>query len=321
MRTILAVNFCCLVLMSMGCSSLQPRIGNTDTLPSQALSSDTNQPAQTRLLSPSRIAVIWSNNVLKMPNKQPVRGFTGRIYFYDENDELLQVDGELTVYGYDDSQYKTSEVADHVYKFPPEYFAKHYNPSELGHSYAVWIPWPQEDRFRKSISLYPAFKTVKGQVLYGNISLLTLPGDKPPFENHVEKKIVKAGARANVGDSPTTKRPEVDQFNIPYGLAQKLSKQAPQYFPSNRIPPKEVLQHLTDMESNEKNPGGTQYNRTFVDNRQIGGKPDEEDQVSHNISDSSNLPIPFANRNFQVPPNPNLGAPRTSSFGKPGNFR
>ena len=323
MHKLLAVHFCCLLVLSMGCSSLQPRTGSNG-LTEQNLFTAGHEQTEKKVSNPSRIAVIWSNNVLKTPDKEPIRGFTGRIYFYDNNDELLKVDGELTVYGYDDSQYTTSEVADHVYKFPPDYFAKHYSPSELGHSYAIWVPWPQEDRFRKSISLYPAFKTADGQKVFGNLSFLTLPGDKPPHENHVEKKIVKVGARATVGDSPDSTRPQVDQFNVPYAMAQKLAQQPPLFSPRNRMPSKEVLQHLSDLESNEINPGGAKYNQPLSTNTRPAGKTVESNQASHNISDvsgSSNSPASFLNGQAYVPTNPSQTAPRTSAFGKPGSFR
>ena len=325
MRNIWAATLSTLMVFSLGCSTLQPSTEKDKVLTEQDLAPFVGNRISNSS-RPARIAVVWTNNILKGQGKNATRGFTGRVYFYDHNDELLQVDGELVVYGYDDSQYNPSDVPDHVYKFPPENFQNHYNPTEIGHSYAVWIPWPQENGYRKSISLFPTFKTSSGIVLHGNLSRLTLPGEAPPFENWVEKKVVKQPASAQIGDRPTKTRPEIDQFKVPYGLAQKWASQPPKYAPQDRLPPQEVLQHLTDMESNELNPGGANYNRTHFANTQIGGKPTGDSQigdnpVSHNIGDTSNLPVEIPRRSIQTPPNPRLGAPQASTFGKPGRFR
>ncbi len=38
-----------------------------------------------------------------MPGKPVTRGFGGRIYFYNDRSQAVPVDGELVVYGFDDT--------------------------------------------------------------------------------------------------------------------------------------------------------------------------------------------------------------------------
>src|SRR5688572_5247728 len=44
---------------------------------------------ETQPQTPARMAVIWSDTVLYLPNQPPTRGFGGRIYFYDERHDAI----------------------------------------------------------------------------------------------------------------------------------------------------------------------------------------------------------------------------------------
>jgi hypothetical protein len=52
---------------------------------------------------PKSMVAIWTEDTLIQPGKPVTRGFGGRIYFYNEKSQAIPVDGELVVYGFDDS--------------------------------------------------------------------------------------------------------------------------------------------------------------------------------------------------------------------------
>ncbi len=93
------------------------------------------------------MVAIWTEDTLVQPGKTVTRGFGGRIYFYNEKSQAIPVEGELIVYGYDDSSAAsahslTSNVeATKKFAFTPEQFTQHFSQSDLGASYSIWIPW------------------------------------------------------------------------------------------------------------------------------------------------------------------------------------
>ena len=114
------------------------------------------------------------------PGQRPTRGFGGRLYFYDAKDKTVPVEGQLVVYGYDDSQDgRPSQTPSRKFAFTPEQFTQHYSATQLGASYSIWIPWDQVGGVRKSISLLPVFTSTNGQVVMGEQSINVLPGKAP----------------------------------------------------------------------------------------------------------------------------------------------
>ncbi len=128
---------------------------------------------------PERIAVIWSDSVASANNVANVRGFGGRIYFYDKDSKPIRANGELTVYAFDDSNETHKTQADRVYKFRQEELQSHFSETALGPSYSVWIPWDKVGGDRKSIALMPMFKTPENQVVKSEQSINVLPGKTP----------------------------------------------------------------------------------------------------------------------------------------------
>src|SRR4029453_16552070 len=91
-------------LCSSGCKSFTP--------PNWAKSWYTVEEPKPKLVEskyakPVRMAVIWSPALLNKSGKKPTRGFGGRIYFYDAANKAVPVEGQLVVYGYDDSKIHT----------------------------------------------------------------------------------------------------------------------------------------------------------------------------------------------------------------------
>jgi hypothetical protein len=126
---------------------------------------------------PTRMAIVWTPDILTLPGKPPTRGFGGRIYFYNHQGQAIPVDGQLVVYGFDDSDPEVASTVPHKkFVFTPEQFTKHFSPTELGASYSVWIPWDSNDNRQKSISLLPVFTSVSGHRIVGEQTMNVLRG-------------------------------------------------------------------------------------------------------------------------------------------------
>src|SRR5262245_6439845 len=75
------------------------------TMPDGTKSWGFGQPKvqESKYAVPTKMAVIWAPAVLNQPGQVPTRGFGGRVYFYDASNSPVAVEGQLVVYGYDDT--------------------------------------------------------------------------------------------------------------------------------------------------------------------------------------------------------------------------
>jgi hypothetical protein len=134
---------------------------------------------------PHSMNVTWASDVITLPGKLPTRGFGGRFYFYNEKSQAIPVDGDLVVYGFDDTgrQHLGGDEltqADKRFRFTAEQFTSHFSEGELGASYSVWIPWDEAFGAPKKIMLIPTFKTKDGRLIRGSTANLNLPGKNEP---------------------------------------------------------------------------------------------------------------------------------------------
>ena len=129
---------------------------------------------------PQSLNVTWSHDIMTLPGKPPTRGFGGRFYFYNEKTQTIPVDGDLLVYGFDDTfkQKGTEDLsqADKRFRFTAEQLTTHFSQGELGASYSVWIPWDAAYGSHKKIMLIPTFMTKDGRTVRGAPANLNLPG-------------------------------------------------------------------------------------------------------------------------------------------------
>lgn len=133
--------------------------------------------------TPTHMVAVWSPDILTQPGKPPTRGFGGRLYFYNDKNQAIPVEGQLIVYGYNESKEKHPEGnPDRKFAFTPEQFKSHYSASDLGASYSIWIPWDGMEGDRTSISLVPVFTASTGHVVMGQQARNMLPGKKPNLE-------------------------------------------------------------------------------------------------------------------------------------------
>jgi hypothetical protein len=130
--------------------------------------------------NPQRLVAIWTDTVLHTAGKPSTRGFGGRLYFYDDKNKAVPVEGTLVVYAYDDARGGSlNREPDRKFVFRPEEFVDHADSTQLGQSYSVWIPWDAMGGARTQITLLPMFTTNKGEVISGQQAKLTLLGADP----------------------------------------------------------------------------------------------------------------------------------------------
>ncbi len=155
--------------------------------------------AQQEKQVPLRLVAIWSPDVLTQLGKRPARGFGGRLYFYNDANEAVEVEGQLVVYAYDDTDGDgTQQLPSRKFAFTAEQFAGHRSDSPLGASYSIWLPWDGIEGYRRSISLVPIFTTKMGQVVMGQQAVNMLPGRTPANQ---AKEPTLASQPAASGDS------------------------------------------------------------------------------------------------------------------------
>jgi len=129
--------------------------------------------------TPARMVDTWADTVLWQPGKAGVRGFGGRIMFFQEDDEdPIVVDGTLTVYAFDDDDPDPDKPPAKKYLFPAEKLPSHYSESKVGHSYSFWLPWDDIGGPERRIGLITRFEDKEGKVVMSKVAHKILPGKK-----------------------------------------------------------------------------------------------------------------------------------------------
>ncbi|MEX0818512.1 MAG: hypothetical protein WD070_02930, partial [Pirellulaceae bacterium] len=174
MTRILLSTFVMLAAMS-GCQAI-----DTDWMP-KAPWNKKQKLVESQFDTPVRMAAIWTPDMMVQPGQPASRGFGGRLYFYDQSNKPVKVEGQLVVYAYDDTAEESQrESPDRKYAFTPEQFTSHHSESELGASYSVWLPWDAvTGGDQKSVSLLPVFTSTSGKIVMGQQAMNLLPGRKP----------------------------------------------------------------------------------------------------------------------------------------------
>lgn len=128
---------------------------------------------------PTKVVVVWKDAVLRRSDQSPMRGFGGRLMFYNaKSQNPIRVDGQLVVYAFDEQGRSPAEAKpDRKYVFTREQFDKHYSKSEIGHSYSVWLPWDEAGGPQKQVSLIARFTPNEGQMVASEQTSAVLPGN------------------------------------------------------------------------------------------------------------------------------------------------
>ena len=127
---------------------------------------------------PDRIMAVWSDTILHQPGEPGVRGFGGRVFFYEgDKKDPVEVDGGLAVYVFDaDQADPKSPAPERKFVFSADQFASHMSHSELGCSYSVWLPWDEVGGLSRRLSIVVRFEGRHGGVVISQPTLKLLPG-------------------------------------------------------------------------------------------------------------------------------------------------
>ncbi len=173
-----------LALLNSGCA---PLISATSFTALKFPWSDAEDKPQV----PHKMTSVWTHTVLNQMGKRGVRGFGGRIMFYQsDKDESVMVDGTLTVYAFDESnKHRQTTNPDRKFVFLSEKLKDHYSKSNIGHSYSIWIPWDEVGGEQKQISLITRFEPKEGTAIMSENTRKLLPGitKEATEENQVTK--------------------------------------------------------------------------------------------------------------------------------------
>lgn len=208
---------------------------------------------------PDEIVDVWTDEILYQAGRS-TRGFGGRLMFHNQESETpIKVEGELTVYLFDDrSEDPLHEKPIHKYIFPAEVFEKHYSKSKLGHSYSFWLPVDEVGGIEKKLTVITRFEPKLGGKVLGNPSTHVLPGrpvdDEPtsPLVQRFEARGYKKKANGEiqqvayiepVSDEPNMESPQEEgitttTINLPPAFARQISNAPTQSaFGVNIAPP------------------------------------------------------------------------------------
>ena len=127
---------------------------------------------------PDRILAIWTDTILRQPNQPGVRGFGGRVFFYqkDQNDPI-EVDGKLVVFVFDaDDQDPENQKPLRKYVIEADDFAKHMSKTSLGPAYSVWLPWGDTKGPTMKLSIIAKYEGRQGGTTLSDPTIKLLPG-------------------------------------------------------------------------------------------------------------------------------------------------
>lgn len=243
--------------MSLGCASLTSKSDASSKKKDKSWFSFSKKEYQI----PQSINVTWVHDVYTVPGKVPTRGFGGRFYFYNEKSQAIPVDGELMVYGFDDT-YGTSDFSNlnsaaKRFKFTAEQLTNHFDEGQLGASYSVWIPWDAAPGDQKKIMLIPTFVAKDGRLVRGSAATLLLPGRTPETVEPKTTTILQVSGSGNQNASPAVAttmtgpvptHPGITTINMPRRGAAVQSKS----LPSDLIAQFENIQNQHNKELQER---------------------------------------------------------------------
>ena len=127
---------------------------------------------------PDRLLAVWSDSVLHQPGLPGVRGFGGRVYFYQtEGSDPIEVDGALAVYVFDADELELLDQKPiKKFVFTADQFTEHMSKTSLGPSDSVWLPWDEVGGEARRLSLITRFEGREGGTVISDPTIKLLPG-------------------------------------------------------------------------------------------------------------------------------------------------
>jgi hypothetical protein len=269
--------------------------------------------AEAEVAIPDRLIPIWTHTVLNQPSKPGVRGFGGRVMFYNgDQQKPVKVDGTLTVYAFDGSLGGIATgKPERKYVFTPEQLANHYSETMLGHSYSFWLPWDKAGGELRKLSLVARFEPLDGPATLSEASQQVLPGIS---------REVQAELKQRTGSS-TSPRRAVDAANDGYDSVPATRLQRSNHMLDAAPAGGEIRQAAFETADNSYGPvepTGLTIGRQHLASNELA---DKEAMTTITID----VPHSFAERNLaapqirSVPPNERDTAPQLSDAANSGS--
>jgi hypothetical protein len=137
-----------------------------------------NWGEQEKPVVPDRILAIWTDTILRQPNQPGVRGFGGRVFFYQkEQNDPIEIDGKLVVFVFDaDDQDPENQKPLRKYVIEADDFAKHMSKTSIGPAYSVWLPWGDTKGPTMKLSIIAKYEGREGGTTLSDPTIKLLPG-------------------------------------------------------------------------------------------------------------------------------------------------
>ena len=209
-----------------GCSGLKNsmRLGSKDSALNPVTKLKAKKEVERPVGEPATIVATWKGSTYEQAGAPSVNGFGGRLFFYDQDNNAVEADGDLYIYGFDNTKPRSddeldNEKADKKFVFRSSEFQTHKSESGFGVSYSVWCPWEKVGGYRKTITLIPIFKTADGRILTGGHSINILRGAAPEHQMSENKPYKVLGSspavlsQANFQSTPNS-QPNIAQASF-----------------------------------------------------------------------------------------------------------
>ena len=127
---------------------------------------------------PERVLAVWTDTVLHQTGQAGVRGFGGRVYFYEQDKtDPIEIDGGLAIYVFDADKLQAHDQRPlRKFVFTAEQFATHMSRTSLGPSYSVWLPWGEVGGPPLRLSLIARYEGSAGGTTISEPTVKLLPG-------------------------------------------------------------------------------------------------------------------------------------------------
>lgn len=231
LKTLCCLIFALYIALTSGC-----QIAPKDK-PKWPWSKDKSKPL------PERMLPVWTDSVLHQPNQPGVRGFGGRIYFYEkDNTDPIEIDGSLAVYVFDaDDISLNSQKPLRKFVFTADQFNEHMSKTSIGPSYSIWLPWGEIGGPPRRLSLIARFEGRNGGTTISDPTIKLLPGvpekdqsdevaensksaDKTPFRlsSHQKKRDSKVRQDEESADQEQESKNEIKTIDLPPNFQRHL---------------------------------------------------------------------------------------------------
>jgi hypothetical protein len=158
------------------------------------------QPEEPEPVTPNHMVATWTDTTLSTAGKKPMRGFGGKLMFFDKaSEDPVRVEGNLVIYAFDETDRPDHEThPSRKFIFPVEEFVLHESKSTLGPAYSFWLPWDEIGGQQRHISLIAKFEPKEGSVVIGEQTRHLLPG--LTFDPNAGKPLLTKAVQTDRGE-------------------------------------------------------------------------------------------------------------------------